>query len=99
MVEYVTMVPVRQRASIILTLSHHPPHFTLNLLLHATLWGPQVTTPGGALPVPELALYRLLVRAVVAVGGAHREPLQMRPQESSSGYWCEGGTRRGEGQP
>ena len=40
------MVPVRQRASIILTLSHHPPHFTLNLLLHATLWGPRVTTPG-----------------------------------------------------
>ena len=40
------MVPVRQRASIIHTLSHHPPHFTLNLLLHATLWGPRVTTPG-----------------------------------------------------
>ena len=48
-----------------------------------------VSTASRALPVPELAQYRLLVRAIVAVGGVHQEPLQMRPQKRSSGYWCD----------
>ena len=80
------MVPVRQRASIILTLSHYPPHFTLNLLLHATLWGPRVTTPGSISSVPTGRLAR--ESSVSRDRGAEDSPASLHVGTKEIDYTC-----------